>query len=47
MPATACGGLALTFDDQGPGIPDIELALKDGFTSGNGLGPGLSGARRL
>ena len=40
-------GLRLTFEDQGPGIPDIELALKDGFTTGNGLGMGLSGAKRL
>ena len=40
-------GLRMTFVDQGPGIPDIELALKDGYTSGNGLGLGLSGARRL
>ncbi|UBF23816.1 anti-sigma regulatory factor [Kovacikia minuta CCNUW1] len=40
-------GLKLTFEDQGPGIPDIELALKDGFTTGNGLGMGLSGAKRL
>lgn len=40
-------GLKLTFEDQGPGIPDIELALKDGFTTGNGLGMGLGGAKRL
>src|SRR6478672_751862 len=40
-------GLRLTFADQGPGIADIEQALKDGFTSGNGLGLGLGGARRL
>ncbi|HEU5190060.1 MAG TPA: anti-sigma regulatory factor [Methylomirabilota bacterium] len=40
-------GLRLTFEDQGPGIPDIERALKDGFTTGNGLGLGLGGARRL
>lgn len=40
-------GLKLTFEDQGPGIPDIELALKDGFTSGGGLGMGLGGAKRL
>ncbi len=40
-------GLKLTFEDQGPGIADIELALKDGYTTGNGLGLGLSGARRL
>ncbi|HEX7708908.1 MAG TPA: anti-sigma regulatory factor [Thermoanaerobaculia bacterium] len=40
-------GLRLSFIDQGPGIADIDLALTDGFTSGNGLGLGLSGARRL
>ena len=40
-------GLRLTFSDQGPGIPDIQAALKDGFTTGNGLGLGLGGARRL
>ena len=40
-------GLSLTFKDQGPGIPDVELALKDGFTTGSGLGLGLGGARRL
>jgi len=40
-------GLRLTFEDQGPGIPDIDLALKDGYTSGAGLGMGLGGARRL
>jgi serine/threonine-protein kinase RsbT len=37
----------LTFTDQGPGIPDIEAALRDGFTTGGGLGLGLGGARRL
>lgn len=40
-------GLRLTFEDHGPGIPDIQQALKDGFTSGTGLGLGLGGARRL
>ena len=40
-------GVRLTFEDQGPGIPDIQQALKDGFTSGQGLGLGLGGARRL
>ena len=40
-------GLRLTFIDQGPGIDDIQLAMKDGFTSGSGLGLGLGGARRL
>jgi len=40
-------GLRLAFDDQGPGIPDIDLALTDGWTSGSGMGVGLSGSRRL
>ena len=40
-------GLQLTFEDDGPGIPDVELALKDGYTTSSGLGLGLSGARRL
>ncbi len=40
-------GVRLTFEDQGPGIPEIELALKDGFTTGGGLGMGLSGTKRL
>ena len=40
-------GLCLTFSDQGPGIPDIAQALKDGFTTGGGLGLGLGGAKRL
>ncbi|HEY9875585.1 MAG TPA: anti-sigma regulatory factor [Candidatus Obscuribacterales bacterium] len=40
-------GLRLTFEDQGPGIPDIDLALKDGYTTGGGLGLGLSGSKRL
>jgi len=40
-------GLRLTFEDHGPGIPDVQLAMKDGFTTGTGLGLGLSGARRL
>jgi serine/threonine-protein kinase RsbT len=40
-------GVRLTFIDQGPGIANLELALTDGWTSGNGLGMGLSGARRL
>ena len=40
-------GLRLTFEDHGPGIADVNLALKDGFTTGTGLGLGLSGARRL
>lgn len=40
-------GVRLTFEDQGPGIPDIARALQDGFTTGNGLGLGLGGAKRL
>ena len=40
-------GVRLTFDDQGPGIGDIEQAMRDGFTTAGGLGLGLSGARRL
>jgi serine/threonine-protein kinase RsbT len=40
-------GLRLVFEDNGPGIANIELAMKDGYTSGNGLGLGLSGAKRL
>ena len=40
-------GVRLIFSDQGPGIADIEQALRDGFTSGGGLGLGLGGARRL
>ena len=40
-------GLRLAFNDTGPGIPNLELALKDGYTTGGGLGLGLSGARRL
>ena len=40
-------GVRLTFEDQGPGIPDIDQALKDGFTTGGGLGLGLGGAKRL
>ena len=40
-------GLRLTFEDKGPGIADIDLALRDGFTTGSGLGLGLGGAKRL
>ena len=40
-------GVRLIFEDQGPGIADIEQALRDGYTSGGGLGLGLGGARRL
>jgi serine/threonine-protein kinase RsbT len=40
-------GVRAVFSDEGPGIPDVDLALTDGWTSGSGLGLGLSGARRL
>ena len=40
-------GIRLTFEDQGPGIRDIEQALRDGYTTGTGMGLGLGGARRL
>ena len=40
-------GLRLTFRDEGPGIPDLKLAMTDGWTSGSGLGLGLTGAKRL
>jgi serine/threonine-protein kinase RsbT len=40
-------GLRLIFEDKGPGIADVRLAMKDGWTSGGGLGLGLSGAKRL
>ncbi|EWM66506.1 MULTISPECIES: ATP-binding protein [Micromonospora] len=40
-------GVRILFADEGPGIPDLDLALTDGYTTGGGLGLGLSGARRL
>ena len=40
-------GVRLTFVDNGPGIADIEMALRDGFTTGSGLGLGLGGSKRL
>ncbi len=40
-------GIELTFEDTGPGIPNVELALQDGYTTGSGLGLGLGGAKRL
>ena len=40
-------GLRLSFEDKGPGIADLQLALKDGYSTGTGLGLGLSGAKRL
>jgi serine/threonine-protein kinase RsbT len=40
-------GLRVTFEDHGPGIPDIDKAMQDGYTTGKGMGLGLSGAKRL
>jgi len=40
-------GVKIGFSDEGPGIPDLDLALTDGWTTGDGMGLGLSGARRL
>lgn len=40
-------GVRLTFSDKGPGIPDIARAMTDGYSTGHGLGLGLSGAKRL
>jgi serine/threonine-protein kinase RsbT len=40
-------GIRLSFIDNGPGIPDIDAAMTDGFTTGTGLGLGLGGAKRL
>lgn len=40
-------GLRLTFEDRGPGIPDVALALTDGWSTGHGLGKGLPGSKRL
>ena len=40
-------GVRLTFDDKGPGIADVQLAMTDGYTTGAGLGLGLSGSKRL
>ena len=40
-------GVRMTFEDEGPGISDIDRALQDGFTTGNGMGLGLGGSRRL
>ncbi len=45
--STGRAGLRLSFSDNGPGIPDITMAMKDGFTTGKGLGLGLSGSKRL
>ena len=40
-------GIQMTFSDKGPGIPDVKLALSDGYTSGKGMGLGLGGSKRL
>ena len=40
-------GLKLTFEDDGPGIPDLEAALRDGYSTGSGMGLGLGGSKRL
>ena len=40
-------GILVVVRDEGPGIPDLELALRDGYSTGGGLGLGLPGARRL
>jgi serine/threonine-protein kinase RsbT len=40
-------GVKVTFVDEGPGIPNVDLAMKEGFTTGGGLGLGLSGSKRL
>ena len=40
-------GLRITFEDRGPGIPDIDQAMQDGYTTGKGMGLGMSGAKRL
>ena len=40
-------GLRATFSDRGPGIPEVDLAMQDGYTSGSGMGIGLPGAKRL
>lgn len=45
--ASGRAGVKLHFSDEGPGIADIDLALTDGWTTGSGLGLGLSGSRRL
>ena len=47
MERDARRGLKLRFADEGPGIPNMDLAMTDGWTSGKGLGMGLGGARRL
>ena len=45
--AAGRSGLRLIFEDSGPGIPDVEAAMRDGYTTGGGLGKGLPGSKRL
>lgn len=40
-------GVRMTFEDQGPGIPDLDRAMENGYTTGNGMGLGLPGSKRL
>jgi len=40
-------GVRVVFEDQGPGIPDLQLALREGYTTGRGMGLGLSGSKKL
>jgi serine/threonine-protein kinase RsbT len=47
LPEQTRRGVRVVFQDNGPGIADVDLALKDGYTSGKGMGLGLGGARRL
>lgn len=47
LDADGKAGVRVIFEDHGPGIPDIEQAMRDGFTSGGGLGLGLGGSKRL
>ncbi len=47
LQVTARRGIRLTFHDDGPGIPNLELALRDGYSTGDGMGLGLSGSKRL
>ena len=46
-PAQGRAGLRLVFEDEGPGIPDINAAMRDGFSTGRSLGKGLPGSKRL
>jgi len=46
-PSQGRAGLRLIFEDSGPGIPDVSAAMRDGFSTGRGLGKGLPGSKRL